>query len=669
MKKYMMIAALAATLLAVGCTREAIPGDKTPVHGKTTLTATLEPLTKASIDRSKIKVSWNAGDQINVNGSVSNALSEAASTAVFTFDATLEAPYKAVFPASIYKDPTTITLPGELGADGLNLSLVGYTAKGNNLHFSALTTLLQVSINGDKSTTLKEIVLKGLAGEQISGDFTINHEAGTLTGTSANAADKQVKIAVGKAFSTEPIVVFIPVPAGNYASGYQVDFVDSEDKVMRKTVSARTFKAGELREMPELVFEPTITPGPVTSLGGIPDVAEFQAFATAVNTADDLSRWTNASGEIELLDDLDLASLTSWTPIGDVTASGNGNNASAPSGNAFTGKFNGGGHTIRNFKITTTIADGKTFGLFGYLLNATVKNLKVEADLNLTSAATADAGVVAGTASGATIEDVTVTATITCGGSNVDNVRFTVAGIAGFLYGESGRPGVIKNCTVTATSSIKSGANTKNGATCVHYGGIVGFATAPSSATEIINSIEGCTNNGTITATVGRSSGIVGVTNRSTLVKGCTNNASHFNDFVNGRIAQIVCNLSAYSAVVDCVNHGDLTTTDTKTTTGGMVALFGNANCYLEGGTNTGTIITGFDPATDSQGRNFSGIIGANINQFDHVKDFVVSGRYGHYKSDGNEMVTLTSENYMDYIGYYADANASKITNITFVAP
>ena len=115
MKKYMMIAALAATLLAVGCTREAIPGDKTPAHGKTTLTATLEPLTKASIDRSKIKVSWNAGDQINVNGSVSNALSEAASTAVFTFDATLEAPYKAVFPASIYNDPTTITLPGELG--------------------------------------------------------------------------------------------------------------------------------------------------------------------------------------------------------------------------------------------------------------------------------------------------------------------------------------------------------------------------------------------------------------------------------------------------------------------------------------------------------------------------------------------------------------------------
>lgn len=153
----------------------------------------------------------------------------------------------------------------------------------------------------------------------------------------------------------------------------------------------------------------------------------------------------------------------------------------------------------------------------------------------------------------------------------------------------------------------------------------------------------------------------------------CTNNASQFNIIANGRIGQIVCNLSVQSGLIDCQNNGDLITTSNKTTTGGLVALMGDKTCYIEGGervANTGAIISGFDPSTDSSNRRFSGLICANLNAFDHVSGVKVSGSLGVYDAGGNhEMFTITADNFMDYIGYLNGSYADKITNMTYVAP
>ena len=367
----------------------------------------------------------------------------------------------------------------------------------------------------------------------------------------------------------------------------------------------------------KVTFENNSFGGGSSSEKGIASADDLIAFAEAVNAGNSTEAWQNAEGTVTLLADIDLGGKN-WTPIGNVSSAGNANNASSPTGNAFSGKFDGGNHTVKNFTADVTIADNGVYGLFGYVQDATIKNLSVEADLTLRAAATADAGVLAGTVAGSTIENVTVKATLTISGADVDNKRFSVGGIAGFVFGTPEAPALIKGCTVTATANVESGKNTKNGATCVHYGGIVGFSTTVSGTTAIACTLENCVNNGTI---------------------GCTNN-------------------------------GDLTTTDAKTTTGGMVALFNGDESYLEGGTNTGTIITGFDPSTDGNNRNFSGIIGANISKFKHVKDFVVSGKYGHYKgADAPEMETVTAENFRDYIGYRTEANDAKITGLTYVAP
>ena len=78
---------------------------------------------------------------------------------------------------------------------------------------------------------------------------------------------------------------------------------------------------------------------PNASIGGIPDEDEFLDFIAAVNDGDPVVRWLNDKQEVQLLADLDLSEVAEWVPIGNVEKTGNGNNASAPEGNYFTGVF------------------------------------------------------------------------------------------------------------------------------------------------------------------------------------------------------------------------------------------------------------------------------------------------------------------------------------------
>lgn len=400
----------------------------------------------------------------------------------------------------------------------------------------------------------------------------------------------------------------------------------------------------------------------------IANASEFAAFATRVNSGDEAA----ARANVTLTADIDFSGLDAWTPVGNATSSGNGNNASAAQGPVFSGVFDGAGHTLKNFKYTVELSEGQTWGLFGYVYKATLKNFTVEADVTFSASGTADAAVVAGTANSSTIENVQVTGKIASSGSSASK-RFAIGGIAGFAFSTvSGTDGVldctIKGCTVTATVNADGGSNLTNGAACVMYGGIAGFCTNAKNDSRI--RITNCVNNGTMTVKLGRCSGIAATANYGTIMTGCTNNASQYNTIVNGRIGQIVSNLSAQSGVVDCQNNGDLTTTDTKTTTGGLIALMGDDTSYLEGGdrvANTATIISGFDPNTDSNKRRFSGLIGGNLNKFNHISNLKVGGKLGVYNSGGShEMFEINSENFMTYVGYVNTSYTGKVSGLSY---
>ena len=669
MKKIMTIAALAAIILT-GCAKESVTVETAPAG--TTFTATLSQLTKTSIDPGKVTILWNPGDQICVNGAVSNALTETTSSAVFSFEETLKAPYKAVYPASVYKDASTITLPGEYGTEGLNLALAAYSEKGSNLRFSALTTLLQVSVKiGSAPCTLKEIVLTGLGKEQMSGEFSINYASHTLTGKSAAAAGKQVKILVDKALSADPLVVYIPIPAGEYPSGYQVDFINSEDKIMRQAVSARTLKAGELRVMPELAYAPNYDPAPVTLLGGIPDAAELKAFAEAVNAGASLDRWKNASGEIELLADIDLGG-EEWTPIGNGAATSSATAPLAANVVAFTGVFDGKGHVIDNFKVTVPASGTNVSGgLFGVVKGATLKNLTIGDKAVLKTSSNSGfvtLGAVVGFASESTLSNLDSYAKL-INDAGKDNVRMVIGGTVGSMFSNTA------SCTATdlkghASFDVVNNVNTKNGGTGFIVGGVVGwtegvdYANAPTL-------VKGCVNYSSFSVQATRTGGVIGTMNTGSHAEDCVNYGNISCTDVkasNSRAAGIVSAMGTKTTIKGCVNYGDIAFTvagdDTHGYAAGVVGQTNDANeyfTYIDGCATYGTIQSDrWFNATEK----FMGIICASFNAKKvTVKNCILGGKIGPYTTDSTPLVTLDATNFADY---YSLTAASRIANVVF---
>ena len=86
-----------------------------------------------------------------------------------------------------------------------------------------------------------------------------------------------------------------------------------------------------------------------------------------------------------LLDDIDLAEVTEWTPIGAATSKLASNALSITSGRPFTGYFDGQGHTIRNLKMVCKAAQATSaWGFFGAVANgAVVENLIFDASCSL----------------------------------------------------------------------------------------------------------------------------------------------------------------------------------------------------------------------------------------------------------------------------------------------
>ena len=397
-------------------------------------------------------------------------------------------------------------------------------------------------------------------------------------------------------------------------------------------------------------------PAPVVGIGTAADLKEF---ASLVNTGGDVSKFM-VDGVIVLGADIDLSEYGEWTPIGQPETVTNGNYAGAYTGAAFKGVFNGGGHTIRGFKPTVKVAENQTFGLFGVLDGATVKDLNIETDLVISAVAQADAGVLVGTAISSTIQNVKVSGKLTSAGNATDNKRFALGGLAGFVFNTAPGTSLIKDCTINLVVKASNGSNTKNGASAAMYGGIAGFVTS-SQDNDSANDIQNCVNNGEITAALARCSGIVATANYGGHFKDCTNNANQVNTFANGRIGNVVSVLYKNAVAEGLVNNGNLTTSDAATHAGAIVGFFNDGAIVMTGGKNTGTVIA----ANTTQ----RGLIGGNISSFKSISGVTVGGKVGTYNADGNhEMIDVNAGNFEQYIGAVSDANRAKITDLTWSA-
>lgn len=180
-------------------------------------------------------------------------------------------------------------------------------------------------------------------------------------------------------------------------------------------------------------------------------------------------------GHYVLTADIDLSSVAGFDPIGTFTpASEKEEDAETPSDKtAFTGTFDGGGHTISNVAVSSKYENG--VALFGCISgeNAELKNLTVE-NITVASATGMYVGGIVGYANGKELTNLFLT-----GDKNSVTGHFLVGGIVGASHAD------LKDCKAQA-SVILSGDNTQGA------GIIVGGAEACS--------VENCEASGTVQA-------------------------------------------------------------------------------------------------------------------------------------------------------------------------
>lgn len=247
----------------------------------------------------------------------------------------------------------------------------------------------------------------------------------------------------------------------------------------------------------------------------ITTVQELQQFAEAVNRGD-YDKKTDAVVSLEA--DLDMTGVA-WTPIGCADDKGDVKHF-------FSGKFYGNGHTISNFDFSSSYGIKMLGGFFGYIENAEVFSLKIQGNLNVTTAKDYTYfGTVAGCAAGCKIFDC------------ASEVAFTNNGQ--YVYGFWGMCGYAEDTMIEYCES--SGAITVTGDMgSLYLGGIAGYITGNSE-------IRYCSNSGDLQVNAPHAGGIAGQLGR---------NAKIINSFFKGNLTPIGKGIEDIGGIAGTVSGG-----------------------------------------------------------------------------------------------------------------
>ena len=589
-------------IAAAACTKNEFDSQNVQNNeGRTVLTVELPGETKTILGDAQGDVRpvlWSKGDQISVNGVASQALDieSNAASADFTLNAELTAPYSIIYPATMVKDGSSvITLPSQQkAASGDNIVSGSLPMAGYSNTLSAkmgqLCGILGIHLKAGSLTGLiRYIEVTATGGEPVSGDFSVDCQYCKLSSEAQGV--NVIRMEVQKALSTESASAFnVILPAGVYSQGFSVKVVDENGQAMIRNIGgSRELEAGKLMLMPELTFVPNGEEKGVE----IATPEEWNSFATAYN-----------AGKYP---DSQIATITADLNFSSVSADqfvtlGLRDGAKqSPNGSTkyFAGTLNGNGKKIINLKsdvpfiqaigtgalvqdinIDETCSFTPWYGgekqlefgsLIGYCSGGTVKNCTSAASITVSQCnATANKaplyiGGLIGRNRAAAISDCTSAATIVSDKTYVTDAKAKTSLYIGGFTGYCSNPnGVLENCTNTGNISVASTAR---------YIYVGGLCTRCSAGT-----ITGCTNSGTIEATMARASGdpcmflrlgglfsIIDTDEESSLtVSGCSNSGaitsrSNVKQLYVGGIAGQVDALNA--TLIDNKNSGNITTT------------------------------------------------------------------------------------------------------------
>lgn len=661
---------MAGLLVVAGCAKETAPELSPAGSDFLVLKADVADLTRTDI--SEGNSTWEAGDVITVvyDGAAYEYVAQSAgetttftsAAGITTYDATkpLTAYYPATDVTGTIKIESEKTLVFKEGTQ-VNAScapLVG-TPKSDNLKdgalsvvFSNVFAVLELRIDaGELTGTATSIKVEPVSASDFEGylSFTGTVDPSTLAVTPAeNGTGNSLTLNLpANADPKKAMTLKFPVGRFSTGSGLKVTLTTSEGTYSRnvyKTGVTSYVQKGDNFYAKHLA-KPMYA---FANAGGIATAEDFMAFAAAVNAGESIVNWMNSAGKVVLLNDIDMSSVTSWTPIGTSAFNWASNALSLTSGKMFTGYFDGQGYKLKNFKMVcdNSVAGG-AWGLFGGLgAGAVVENIVFDETCSLEVKATAptDCGLVAGMMWDATVRNITSNASMKFDGNGGDNKRMTMA-VVGMAFAETDST-VISKVVHNGKIVAAAGGNTKNGGTAVHIAGILGFGTNHLNSSDIVAVLD-CVNKGDIESATARASGLVAACNRYTHVRGCDtygNNLNTFKTSGGSRLGNITCITGAGSAIYDSRNFGDLIST-TSGAVGGVLCLVNSDDNILDGVETYGRVIS--DKANNAYKGSFFGQCSKKAT----IRNCVCGGTVGMYNGGTYDVVEVNADNYFDYIG------------------
>ena len=279
--------------------------------------------TKTSLS-SDYKVLWSAGDQISVNGILSDAVAEEehnSTTVKFRVNGDLKAPYKVLYPGTTSKN--VITLPATQNYVAGSYDPAAYAAYGkvevvdgeNAATLKNFCGIVRLALNG--SATLTKIEVKAF-GVNLHGDFTLYEDfSGAFTGGS----DEPLTYSFGEGLtlSETDTYLYIALPAQSYA-GVEAKVYQADGAFMRLKFwgDGEVLASSELREFASKTYAAGRTENLVgvndfvAENGGMPSVpvsikvALFNTMrfdedyrpSTAIETVDNSKAFTRPAGAI-----------------------------------------------------------------------------------------------------------------------------------------------------------------------------------------------------------------------------------------------------------------------------------------------------------------------------------------------------------------------------------
>ena len=287
----------------------------------------------------------------------------------------------------------------------------------------------------------------------------------------------------------------------------------------------------------------------------IADAADLNLFAKQITT----NKYTYSGKFLKLTNNIDLGASSSWTPIA----------------KGFVGTLDGDSKTVSNVNINST---ENNVGFFSIIHNATIKNLKINA--NITGNQTVGGLVGLIDTGETTIENCSVSGSVTA-------TTNQIGGIIGNTTGTLNIADCINYANVTANNSGKTSGN-------IFLGGIIGSTPKSENYSATFTN---CVNRGTITAKT-KGAYIGGVAGLLRERDGSMSNCYNYGDIVVGAgstwvAGEVGCNRIEMTDCY-CLNTATITVGTTVNTASALtISGSSSSTVYYLAGTSTGATITG----------------------------------------------------------------------------